>query len=184
MKDHAIGITLVAINEKVNNTELAKRLRTGFNKEYGPEWVSLVGHNLTYDFKQSPNTVFWFSFGDLQILLFKPGFKAENDFISDARKTNAVLTVVKNEMTEAMKEHAIVISLISLKNHNDFKSISANISSSLELLYGHHWVSSISISSSQITSGYIKNTFISMTVEEIQITIFQISIPDNKVSND
>jgi flagellar biosynthesis/type III secretory pathway M-ring protein FliF/YscJ len=39
MKDHAIGITLVAINEKVNNTELAKRLRNGFNKEYGPEWV-------------------------------------------------------------------------------------------------------------------------------------------------
>jgi hypothetical protein len=184
MKEHAIGITLVAVNEKVNHTELAKRLRNGFNKEYGPEWVSLVGENLAYDVKSLPNTAFWFSFGTLQILLFKSGYKADNEFISDARKTNAVLTVVKNEMTEALKEHALVISLIALKTHNDFKSISANISSSLELSYGYHWVSSVSIKSSEITSGYIKNTFISLTIEEIHITIFQISIPDNKVSND
>jgi hypothetical protein len=175
MKDHAIGIAVVAENERVNHTELAKRLRNGFNQEYGPEWVSIVGQNLASDFKQSPNTAFWFSMGDLQILLFKPGLKGEYDYVSDARKRNAVLTVVKNEMTEAMKEHALVISLISLKSYNDFKSISANISSSLELFYKQHWVCSVSIKSSQITSGYIKDTFISLTIEDIQITIFQIN---------
>ncbi len=66
--------------------------------------------------------------------------RTETSFIKEAKKANAVLTVIKNEMIESIKERALVISLIAIKNFDDFKSISANISSSMETLYGYYWV--------------------------------------------
>ncbi len=108
--------------------------------------------------------------------------RTETSSIKDAKKANAVLTVIKNEITESMKEHALVISLIAITNFDDFKSISANISSSMETLYGYHWICSVSSKLNEISSKYIGKTFLVFTIADISVTMFQSGVPHVKVN--
>jgi hypothetical protein len=85
-------------------------------------------------------------------------------------------------MTESMKEHALVISLITITNFDDFKSISANISSSMETLYGYHWICSVSSKLNEISSKYIGKTFLVFTIADISVTMFQSGVPHVKVN--
>ncbi len=183
MANFAIGEAVMALENNLNNKDMAKELTTSFQEQYGSHWMSLVGSesDVSY-FEAAPNSTIWFMIENYQIILFKPVERTETSFIKEAKKANAVLTVIKNEMTESMKEHALVISLIAIKNFDDFKSISANISSSMETLYGYHWVCSVSSKLNEISSKYIGKTFLVFTIEDISVTMFQTGVPDVKVN--
>ncbi len=187
MKDLAIGIAMVAIEENLDFNGIATKLTNGFNSEYGSDWICFVGStNLSSHFEASPNTTIWFTIGSVQIVLFKPmdRVKSKYQYIIDARKQDSVLSIVKNEMNETMKEHIIGVSLIAIKTFNDFESISKNISASLERSYSYHWVCSISPKSGEIYAKYFPNTMLSFTIADLQIILFQTNIPLFKVSVD
>jgi len=177
-----LGLTLPAIEQNLNYNTIAQKISNGMKQEFGSQWFCFVGPTGLFSHVDSAeNSRIVFVHGSLQIILFKPIDRSQTDFISDARKTVSKISVIKNEMTESMKDHAIAMSLFALNALNDFKSISSNISASFGTLYGHKWFCFVSTNNSEFKINYIPNTFISLKISEINIILFQTYKPDINV---
>jgi hypothetical protein len=179
MKDFVLGKALSVIGQKMNYNQIAEKLTTGMNHEFGSKWICLVGPiGLVSQFEAEVGSKIWFSYESTQIILFKPLRSTDIDLIKDARKSFPKYKILKNEMAESMKEHAVTLTSVALNKFDDFKSIAANISSSFKILYGHTWNCYVSRKYIDYATEYIPNTFISFEIEEIQITMFQIFKPN------
>jgi hypothetical protein len=98
---------------------------------------------------------------------------SENDLIEDSRNINSKITIIRNEMNDAMKSSAQVIAIIALKSLNNFQLISQNITKSFDTLYGLQWHCIVGEMGFDSDSNHINGTFLSFTIGCIQIMLFQ-----------
>ncbi len=161
---------------------MAEKITNGLKHEFGSKWICFVGPiGLVSHFEAAKNSTLWFSNANVQFIVFRPLPQTQDDYLSDARKSNPKIHLLRDEMTESMKNEVISISLTAINNYNNFESIANNISAALQLQYGYIWNCFLSAIESNFSTKYISKTLISFKVEEIIIIIFQTHSPNIKV---
>jgi hypothetical protein len=87
MKRHALGTAMVAFEEPgipVNSkkSDIAIKLSTEFDEQYGKHWFCLVGPpGFVSHFDYVEGTLLWFSYKDIQVIMFRMAKQSQSDII-------------------------------------------------------------------------------------------------------
>lgn len=178
MKRHALGTAMVAFEEPRDtrdDLDIAAKLSAEFDQEYGRHWFCMVGPpGFVSSFEYVPKTLLWFSYGDIQVILFKLSKLSPADIIREARRMEkSKVKIYDNEMSEAMKGHAIGTAMLAFQDFNSYKLISANISAVFNQMHGEQWQCIIGSEGFDAHMDYVPGTYISFAFGECQIIMYQ-----------
>ncbi|KAH8309674.1 dynein light chain 1, cytoplasmic-like [Drosophila kikkawai] len=73
MQKNAIDCTTQALDKYSIEKDIAKYIKTEFDKKYSPEWHCIVGSDFGSYVSHEPHHFFYFYLGQIAILLFKRG---------------------------------------------------------------------------------------------------------------
>jgi hypothetical protein len=190
MEKYAIAEALLQLKDSDSNEMIAKNLANQMDIKFGKQWFSFVGmdfNNSGFNIDHQKNTFFWFSYKQKHIILFKPQIDVKNNLVFDARKDNAKVTVLYNDMEEKLKTAVINTTSIALKNFNTFQDISLNITKTLNSSLGSDWRVFIDFNGFASNQEVYKNisiagSLILFRVEDIEFVIFRFL--HNKMTGD
>jgi len=179
MKNLALGTALTAFETTTDPNLVATKLAEEFNEVYGHHWFCLIGpQGFVSHFDATDNTLLWFTYNNIQIILFKPIQSTPLDIISDARKLDRLnINIIKNEMDETMKENAILLTTLAVKSFNSFEKIATNITATFDKLYGQFWHCIVGPKGSHAEVKYVNGFYISFTIDDLEILIYRTNQP-------
>lgn len=184
MKYVAIGKSIEALQQSNDYYNISSNLVKDFNTLYGPQWFCLVGltgfiESLSH-IDSTPNTLLWFTYNNLQVILFKlitiNAQLKQGDIIENAKKLNVSdIQVIYNELNDEMKSAAILSALEAFKGNNNFKDISGHMAATFNDKYGKQWFCVIGnvYGDSVHETNFIRGNYIRFNVGEANVLLFK-----------
>jgi len=175
MKDMAMAIVQQGMMAKDNYETITKTLAEKLSVPFGKNWNAIMGPLETVMQISYPKTgLLWFTYGTIQIVLFKAAHYTQMDLLQEARMlTVAHAVVTESHLDEAMKTHAITIALNAIKTMNTFYDVARNISNSFNTFHGDYWQTFVGPMIDDSFQTYNKGQYISFTIGYIKIVLFK-----------
>jgi len=143
-----------------------------------------MSYNPGFDVEHQKNTLIWFSYKQKPILLFKQQSNAISDQIVEARKDNAKVVFVYNDVEEKTKNLILNTTKSMVKICNTTVDLTLNIKKSLSTSLGNEWHVMVSDNGFESDQHLYKNisipgNLISFRIESIEFIIFRLNLDKN-----
>ncbi len=83
-----------------------------------------------------------------------------------------------------MKENAILVTTLAIKNFKDFPAIANNITATFDSTYGQFWHCILSTKGSHANIKYVASFYLSLTIDDLQLILFRTNQPSLFVINE
>ncbi len=175
IKDYVIEQALVASENETDMNNVSRKIINEMNQKYGQSWNCLTGTNTSFDginIESKEKTFIWFSYKDRNFIVFK----SFSDPLAEAQKSDAKLVIIKDGMSESMKNLTLVMVKQAIIAFSHTEYISEHMVKMLEGKYGYSWFCIIGSTGNddKITKTFGKQAFLSLKIESLLITIFQV----------
>jgi hypothetical protein len=180
MEHHVIAQALTLTENEIDMNIVSKKISDEMNHKFGKNWIVFAGVNTSFsgiDTELNKNPFIWFSLKYLNFIVFKE--EQQNliaNPITEARKSDAKIVIIKDEMIEKMKNMALVIVKQAINNFNNTEAIAEHVIKELDKTYGNSWFCFIGYSENgnKLLKNAVNSTLLSFKIESSIITIFQI----------
>jgi len=175
MKDMAMDIVNKGMMAKDNYETITKTLAEKLSVPFGKNWNVIMGPKETVLQISYPKTgLLWFSYGTIQIVLFKAAHYSQMDLLMDARMlTVANVMVTENHLNATMHTHAITVAMTAIKTMNTFYDVAMHISNTFNAAYGNYWQTFVGPMIGDSFETYDKGQYINFTYGYIKIILFK-----------
>jgi hypothetical protein len=175
MKDYVIEQALVASENEIDMNNVSRKITNEMNQKYGKSWNCFTGINTSFDginIESKEKTFIWFTNKDRNFIVFK----SLSDPLAEAQKSDEKFVIIKDGMSEGMKNWTLVMVKRSIIAFTHTEYISEHMVKMLEGKYGYSWFCIIGSTGNDdnITTTIGKQAFLSLKIESLLITIFQV----------
>jgi hypothetical protein len=190
MQQYVIAQTKHIIESETDLNIAAKQLSHAMNDKYGKNWNCFAGINSSFDginVESKEDSFIWFSIKEKNFVVLKQVVEIKiTNSLKSAQKNDAKVVIIRDGMPDNMKNWILIMVRTVVDVFNDTESISKHIVQILEGRYDYSWF--CLIGSTGNDENFLKNaensTILSLKIESLLITIFQVRPEVPKTENE
>jgi hypothetical protein len=180
MQQYVIDRAIQTFESQTDLNIAAKIISYEMNIKFGKNWNCFAGINSSFagiSVESKENSFIWFSINENHFVVVKQDIDIKIiDPIIDARTSDPKVVVIRDEMSDSMKNNVLIMVKNAINSFDDTESISKHMVQTLEERYDYSWICLIGSTGNdeKLLKNAENSSILSLRIESLLITIFKI----------